>query len=50
MQKEINIPFVKSFHVRFMKTGNVLWVDLSSQLQNLSLVSRILKHNFIRPI
>ena len=36
-----------SFQVRFMKTRNVFRVDLSSQVHNLSLVSRILKHNFV---
>ena len=33
--------------VRFMETGNVFCVDMSSQVHNLCLVSRILKHNRI---
>ena len=29
-----------------MKTGNIIRVDTPSQVHNLSLVSRILEHNF----
>ena len=39
-----------SFHVRFMKTGNVFWVDLLRQVHNLALISRILKHNYVLAI
>ena len=33
--------------VRFMKSGNVYRVDLQSQVHNLSLVIRIIKHNYV---
>jgi len=38
IQEKETVRVFRGFQVRFMKTGNVFWVDLSSQVHNLSFV------------